>query len=110
MGEDHTGAGQGPVLLDIGGTVGALVVHLPVEWVGREIEIRPAGSTDRAAHCPHVAVIARATARAVVPTAVFPALEQGDYELIEKQAAGDPGMRVSVVGGAVTEVSWPGRA
>ncbi len=97
------------MLLDIGGTVGALVVHLPVEWVGREIEIRPAGSTDRAA-MSHVAVIARATARAVVPTAVFPALEQGDYELIEKQAAGDPGMRVSVVGGAVTEVSWPGRA
>jgi hypothetical protein len=36
-------AGQGPVLLDIGGDVGALVVTMPAELAGIEVEIRPAG-------------------------------------------------------------------
>lgn len=38
-------AGQGPVLLDIGGDVGALVVAMPAEAEGLEVEIRPSGST-----------------------------------------------------------------
>lgn len=33
-------AGQGPVLLDVGGDVGALVVHLPSSLEGAEVEIR----------------------------------------------------------------------
>ena len=36
-------AGQGAVLLDIGGDVGALVVTMPPSMVGAEIEIAPAG-------------------------------------------------------------------
>jgi hypothetical protein len=46
--EDNSHAGQGPVLLDIGDEVGALVVLMPPEMEGLEIEIRPAqdsGST-----------------------------------------------------------------
>ncbi len=39
--EDNRHAGQGAVLLDIGGSIGALVVTLPAELVGVEIEIRP---------------------------------------------------------------------
>ncbi len=42
-------AGQGPVLLDIGGDIGALVVAMPPETEGLEVEIRPAGSTAAAA-------------------------------------------------------------
>lgn len=38
-------AGQGPVLLDIGGDVGALVVVMPPETDGLEVELRPAGAT-----------------------------------------------------------------
>ena len=38
-------AGQGPVLLDIGGDIGALVVAMPPETEGLEVEIRPAGSS-----------------------------------------------------------------
>ncbi|MEO5982274.1 MAG: hypothetical protein ABIQ13_08175 [Pedococcus sp.] len=45
-------AGQGPVLLDIGGDIGALVVAMPPETEGLEVEIRPAGSTALATH-PH---------------------------------------------------------
>jgi hypothetical protein len=37
-------AGQGPVLLDIGGDVGALVVTMPAEMEGVEIEFRPTGA------------------------------------------------------------------
>ena len=36
-------AGQGSVLLDIGGDVGALVVSMPPAMVGVEIEIAPVG-------------------------------------------------------------------
>ena len=36
-------AGQGSVLLDIGGDVGALVVTMPPAMVGVEIEIAPLG-------------------------------------------------------------------
>ena len=35
-------AGQGSVLLDIGGDVGALVVIMPAALAGAEVEIRPA--------------------------------------------------------------------
>jgi hypothetical protein len=38
---ENPGAGQGPVLLDIGGDIGALVVMMPPELVGVEVEIRP---------------------------------------------------------------------
>jgi hypothetical protein len=38
-------AGQGPVLLDIGGDVGALVVVMPAHTDGLEVELRPAGAT-----------------------------------------------------------------
>jgi hypothetical protein len=36
-------SGQGPVLLDIGGNIGALVVEMPAELEGVEVEIKPAG-------------------------------------------------------------------
>ena len=36
-------AGQGPVLLDIGGDIGAVVLHLPAHWEGAEVEYRARG-------------------------------------------------------------------
>ena len=42
-------AGQGSVLLDIGGDVGALVVTMPAEMEGVEVEIRPVGANPSAA-------------------------------------------------------------
>ena len=49
-------AGQGPVVLDIGGDVGALVVAMPEAMANVEIEIR---SVDERAHCSHVGVVGR---------------------------------------------------
>lgn len=43
--EENPYAGQGPVLLDIGGDVGALIVTMPAETEDLEVEIRPAGAT-----------------------------------------------------------------
>jgi hypothetical protein len=43
MTEDNSHAGQGAVMLDIGGDIGALVVMMPEQLRGQEIEIRPVG-------------------------------------------------------------------
>lgn len=46
--EVHTGVGEGTVLLDIGGDIGALVVSTSVALDGAEIEIVPTGATPHA--------------------------------------------------------------
>jgi hypothetical protein len=143
MEEQNAFAGQGAVLLDIGGDVGALVVHMPAELAGVEIEIRPLGHHhgpdaqpppaaghsqlhtgdggatavhghdhgDGAHHhhgaLPHVAVVARPTDNGLLPTAVFPELATGTYELYER-LEGTVRLTVAVVGGEVAESSWPG--
>lgn len=130
-------AGQGMVVLDIGGDIGALVVAAPRSMVGVEIEICPAGARNgspddggdwwdgdwhshhhdhndghghahgHGAAWPHVAVLER---------------PQGDGRLAP--VAVFPGLRtgryelwlrpaeataltVSVTGGSVTTVDWP---
>jgi hypothetical protein len=55
--EDLSYAGQGAVLVNIGEDVGALVVHMPADMAGEEIEIRPAAEDRAAEHRPHVAVL-----------------------------------------------------
>ena len=45
-------AGQGPVLLDIGDDVGALVVVMPPATEGLEVELRPVGATASGAADP----------------------------------------------------------
>ena len=41
--DENPHAGQGSVLLDIGGDIGALVVVAPEWMLGHEVEIAPAG-------------------------------------------------------------------
>ncbi len=41
--EDNSHAGQGPVVLDIGGDIGALIIDMPAALAGAEIEARPIG-------------------------------------------------------------------
>jgi hypothetical protein len=112
--EDNSHAGQGAVLLDIGGTVGALVVTMPRDLVGSEIEIRPMGHDHSRSphdhHHPHVAVVARPRDGRhgdTVPSAVFGELEEGSYELYVRPDG--PVMLVAAVaGGAVEFARWPG--
>lgn len=99
-------AGQGSVLLDIGGDVGALVVLAPDEMLGREVEIAPADEPFEAVHRPHVAVVRRPVAGGEVASLVFPALASGQYALAEKGTA-DVRLQVAVRGGEVTAAEWP---
>ncbi len=120
-------AGQGAVLLDIGGDVGALVVTMPAGLEGFEVEIQPAGTGDKPvvhahshadheqghrhthdhehAHHPHVAVVNRPAGEGTVASLVFPDVVAGDYELVPKDG-GSVQLRVHVDGGAVTTVDW----
>jgi len=104
--EEHSHAGQGPVLLDIGGDVGALVVHMPARHTGREVRIRGAGDTAPMAADAHVSVILRRAGSASEYTAVFPALREGEYEL-SLRPAGPTRVWAIVTGGAVAEAFWP---
>lgn len=122
MNEENPFAGQGAVMLDIGGDVGALVVEMPADLVGVEVEIRPAGSvTDRGHgrdhgddhgghhggdHHPHVAVVARPAGNTLVPSLVFPELTKGDYELYVKPD-GQVRITARVTGGEVAHATWP---
>jgi hypothetical protein len=103
---EHHHAGQGAVLLDIGGDVGALVVHMPAELIGVEVEICPLGEARDERHRPHVAVVARPAGTSAQPTLVFPAVREGSYELY-RRPDGATALIATVRGGEVTEEHWP---
>lgn len=121
-------AGQGPVLLDIGGDVGALIVAMPAEAEGLEVEIRPRGATaaktaDAHEHrsgqghshgsqhrhdhggsaFPHVAVVGRRAPTGVQYSLVYPSVVAGDYELCPIPGD-DIVLTATIVGGQVTQV------
>lgn len=106
-------AGQGSVLLDIGDDVGALVVTMPAEMEGVEVEIRPAHGHHAHTHDHghthhlHVAVVNRPTLAGEVPSLVFPEVEEGSYGLYLKETD-DLTLIVNIVGGEVTSAEWPG--
>jgi hypothetical protein len=119
-------AGQGPVLLDIGGDIGAVVLHLPAHWEGAEVEYQredglPAdhdhphdhahdhphshSHEPHSGHRPHVAVVGRPAGGGVAYTAVVPDLVAGRYRLTLPDGSR---LEVDVVGGAVTELDQSG--
>jgi hypothetical protein len=97
-------AGQGAVLLDIGEAVGALVLDMPEELVGAEIEARPV--PPRNGHLPHVEVLRRPAPAGEVCSAVFAELAAGTYELYERPA-GPVRLTATVTGGQVNQLRWP---
>lgn len=103
--EENPFAGQGAVLLDIGGDVGALVVTMPRSMVGEEIDVAdpddPPGTPRQ-----HVAVVERPVEGEVVPSLVFPELTEGTWTLMPKGTE-DVQLRVEVRGGEVTSAQWP---
>jgi hypothetical protein len=115
-------AGQGSVLLDIGGDIGAVVVTMPAEMEGVEVEIRPLdgriqGPPDHDDHHhhhaghghdhhPHVAVVNRPVAGGLLPSLVFPEVTEGRYGLYLKERDVRH-VTVRVAGGQVTSAEWP---
>jgi hypothetical protein len=126
MTEDNSHAGQGSVLLDIGGDVGALVITMPQALAGSEIEARPAGTaspghrqhahshTDDHDHdhgldhgaLVHVGVVGRPLGGETVFSAVFGALDEGGYDCYVRPD-GPVRLHADIVGGAVTLADWP---
>src|SRR5690348_11404764 len=104
MNDHNHSAGQGAVLLDIGGDVGALIVQVPDHMASAEIEICPLGEPRDATPRSHVGVHSRPGAPGL--TAVFPALLEGQYELYVKPD-GPRQLVARVRGGQVSEVAWP---
>jgi hypothetical protein len=89
------------VVLDIGGDVGALIVHTEPALHGVEIEISPSG---RDGARTHKDVLERRMGGHPAHTAVFDELREGSYTL---WVGGEPRSRdVAVRGGAITEVDW----
>jgi len=86
-------------VLDIGGQVGALVVYLAAEPPTGELEACPVG--DPAARF-HTGVHHRAIGCGVAWTAVFPAVSEGAYHLLDDDGA--PLVDVAVTGGTVREL------
>jgi hypothetical protein len=116
-------AGQGSVLLDIGGDVGALVVTMPPAMVGVEIEIARLGGDHHDhphghghghghghahdhGHRPHVAVVDRPVTDGSLPSLVFPDLVEGSYELFDK-GEDTVLLTADITGGQVTFLEWP---
>jgi hypothetical protein len=118
--QENPHAGQGAVLLDIGGDVGALIVTMPAAMDGTEVEIRPLSRPCRGndvaperhirahGHGPgdHVAVVNRPVGNSYVASLVFPELVEGSYELFEK-GTDDVRLTVHVHGGEVAAADWP---
>ena len=118
-------AGQGSVLLDIGGDVGALVVSMPPAMVGAEIQIAPVGGSHEHdhghdhghghghghahghghGHRPHVAVVDRPVTDGHQPSLVFPDPVVVSYELFDK-GQDTVLLTAEIIGGQVTFLEW----
>ncbi|MFI5034741.1 MAG: hypothetical protein ACHQFZ_00870 [Acidimicrobiales bacterium] len=82
-------------MLDIGGDTGALLLRVPPEWNGREIDLRP---QDPGVAPTHSEVRERRLLGGVAYAAVYPSLASGRYTLAGSLQP------VTVTGGSVTEI------
>jgi len=102
--EHHTysPSGTGTVVLNIGGDIGALIVHTPGSLHGHEIEVSPVA--DPAART-HAAVRARYVRGGVTWCVVLDRLPAGRYVVWRDPHTAQA--EVEVAGGAVAEYHWP---
>lgn len=102
-------SGEGSVLVDVGGSFGALVVFAPEPMHGVEIEIRRTGGVWAGTH---TAVRRRELRDGIAYAGVFGSLPEGEYELRvmgsgDKSTGDTADLRLAVHGGAVTNGQWP---
>jgi hypothetical protein len=90
---------EGGVVLDIGGEIGAAVVHAPATLAGFEIEIRAHGHIWDGTH---VAVRERRTPEGITFAALFYGLSRGSYEVRVRGDEYGPTTEIEVRGGRVT--------
>jgi hypothetical protein len=96
------------VVADIGGDRGALIMHVPSGWLGREMEIRRPPEPWSGIH---VGVIARHLSDRTEYSAFFPSLLSGEYEIRPMIASRmQPPVTelrtAQVASGSVTDIYW----
>lgn len=84
-------------VLDIGGDVGALVLHTPSSFDGREIELQGVLSPETLVHTE---IHPREHDGTTLHAGVYPALKQGRYRIL---LGGDADPEVEILGGQVSE-------
>ena len=131
MSEEQRANEAATVVLDIGGDVGALILHTDASLHNVEIEISPNDDSGEDvfqaehpheaeqphehthddghthAHTPgttHVAVLERNLGCEVRYAAIYPGLREGEYTLWNQD--GTAAETVRIVGGEVTELDW----
>ncbi len=90
-----------PVVLDIGGDIGALVIYAEAELFDTPIEVSPTGADGEKFH-QHI--LERPMPEGTVYAAVFDKITQGSYTL---WLYGKPRVRdFTITGGSVAEADW----
>jgi hypothetical protein len=94
-------SGPGTVVMELGASVGALILYTPADLDGEEIEISRDGnarthSRVRPRHLPGLTRYA----------AVYPGLPAGRYTIWRDEHT--PAAAVTVAGGQVSSCHWPG--
>jgi hypothetical protein len=88
---------DGSVVLDIGGDVGALMLRVPADLNGHEVDIQP---DDPGAPRTHSAVRERRLKSGALYAAIYPSLAQGSYTVVAS------GQRFQITGGKITELDY----
>lgn len=96
--------GTGTVVLDLGGTVGALIIYAGKDRCGQEIEISLIDQ-DSGVRRTHAVVREWPVLDAVFYSAVYPDVPEGVYQVWSDHST--PAGTVTVRGGSVAEFSWP---
>lgn len=89
-----------PIVLDIGGEIGALILYTNPELRGREIEVSRAQDPKRV----HVEVLERLVDGRTVFAAAYPELREGRYEVWSED--GQPVDSVDITGGEIAVLDW----
>ena len=97
--ESYAHVQGGPIVLDIGGDVGALVATMDDDTLGTELHLR---SEDRPMRGVHTGVWRRGSGSEAVTAAVFAELVAGSYWVLDE--AGDATQRVETRGGALASI------
>lgn len=95
-------SGSGTVVLELGPGAGALVLRVPAELNGAEIDISLTSGGGRRTHSM---VRPRHVAGGTQYAAVYPGLPPGDYTIWRDQLT--PVWTVTISAGAVTTATWP---
>jgi hypothetical protein len=96
--------GAGSVVLELGGHIGALVLHVPARLHGTEIEISPEGDGPHG-HRTHSLVRERVTAAGTSYAAVYPGIPAGRYTIWGED--GVPVGTAVISGGTAAPFRWP---